>query len=70
VRKVRILAVSNEALWAIVVLLIGAHYANMVYRLHKIEEDMAQMRKDFSLAAIGAATASANAANAAIAAVM
>ena len=55
---------STESLWAIIILLVGAHYANMVYRLHKAEDELAAIRKDFATAAIAAAQAIAQAAQA------
>lgn len=57
---------SSEALWAIIVLLVGAHYAVLVYRLHKAEDELASIRRDFASAAIAAANAAAQAATAAM----
>lgn len=64
---------SNETLVAIIVLLVGAHYGSLIYRLHMAERELADMRKDFSAAAIAAANAAvvaaqavASAANAAV----
>lgn len=59
---------TNEALVAIIILLVGSHYASLVYRLHKAEADLAEMRKDFAHAAIAAANTAAQATVAAAAA--
>lgn len=55
---------SNEALVAIIILLVGAHYANMVYRLHKMEEKLEEMRKDFTASILTSAGAAVSAAQA------
>jgi len=53
--------VTTEALVAVIVLLVGSHYASLIYRLHKAEEDLKDMRKELSQASISAAVAAANA---------
>lgn len=59
---------SNDALVTIIIMLIAAHYASLIYRLNKAENELAEIRKDFSAAAISAAVAAANAVSAAAAA--
>lgn len=56
---------SNEALIATIFLLVGSHYATLIYRLHKAELELSEMRKEFATAAIAAANAVAQAATAA-----
>lgn len=55
---------SYEALVAVIVLLIGAHYSSLIYRLHKAEGELADMRKEFANSAIQVANASVIAAQA------
>lgn len=59
---------STEVLIGIIIMLIGAHYGTLVYRLHRAEDELAEIRKDFAAAAIAAANAVAQAATAATAA--
>lgn len=59
---------SYEALIALIVVLVGSHYASLIYRLHKAEGDLAEMRRDFTTAAINAANAAVVAAQAVAAA--
>lgn len=68
---------TQESLVGIIVLLFGSHWASVVYRLHKAENELLEMRKDFSIATIAvanaavvAAQATASAANAAVSATM
>lgn len=56
---------TNDALVSIIVLLVGSHYASLIYRLHKAETELAEIRKEFAVAAIAAANAAAQAAVAA-----
>lgn len=48
---------TNESLIAIIVLLVGAHYGTLVYRLHKAEAELADIRKEFAISAIAVANA-------------
>ena len=56
---------TTETLTAIIILLVGAHWASVVYRLHKAENELSEIRKEFAAAAIAAAHAVAKAAQAA-----
>ena len=59
---------TNDSLVAIIVLLIGSHYASLIYRLHKAEQELAEMRKEFAAGAIAVANAAVIAAQSAAAA--
>lgn len=63
----------TATLIAIIILLLGAHYGSLIYRLHMAERELDEMRKDFAKTAIAAANAAvvaaqaiASAANAAV----
>ena len=55
---------SNDALTAIIILLIGGYWVQLIYRLHKAEARIDEMQRDFSKSLIDAANAIAAAASA------
>lgn len=59
---------SNESLITIIILLVGSHYGSMIYRLHKTEQELDDIRKEFAASAIAAANAAVIAAQAVAAA--
>ena len=57
--------ISDSTLVGIIILLVGAHYAGMIFELRKLRRDLDSLRSEISHAAIAAANAAAAAANAA-----
>lgn len=56
---------SNESLTGIIVLLIGGYWVQLMYRLHKAEEEIASLRKELAQSTTAVAVAAANALSAA-----
>ena len=48
---------SNESLWAIIVLLIAAHYLSLIWELRKLRDLIQALTKQVADAAIAAANA-------------
>lgn len=59
---------TPDSLIAIIVLLIGGYWVQLIYRLHKAEAEIKEMRTDFSKAMLDMANAAVVAANAVAAA--
>lgn len=56
---------SNESLSAIIVLLIGGYWVQLMYRLHKAEQEIAELRRELATSTTAVAVAAANALSAA-----
>lgn len=52
---------TNEALWTTVIVLVGGYWVQLIYRLHKAEAEIAELRRDLSRATTQVAVATANA---------
>ena len=59
---------TPDSLIAIIILLIGGYWVQLIYRLHKAEAEISEMRRDFSKAMLDMANAAVIAANAVAAA--
>lgn len=59
---------TNESLIAIIVLLIGSHYASLIYRLHRVEQKYESLQKEVVDRALAVANAAVIAAQSAAAA--
>lgn len=56
---------TTEALYGVIVILVGGYWVQLMYRLHKAEEEISQLRKEFATSTTAVAVAAANALNAA-----
>ena len=54
----------HSTLIAIIILLVGGYWVQLIYRLHKAEQRIDEMQRDFSKALLDAANAAVAAANA------
>lgn len=61
---------TPDPLITIIVLLIGGYWVQLIYRLHKAEQKIDEMQRDFSKALLDAANAAVLASNAIAAAAM
>lgn len=59
---------SNEALMAIIVALVAAHYLSVIWEIRKLRDDIDALRREVSAAALTAAHAASAAAGAAVSA--
>ena len=59
---------TPDALIAIIILLVGGYWVQLIYRLHKAESEIAEIRKEFTKAFLDASTAALAASNALVAA--
>lgn len=61
---------SNDTLTGIIVILIGGYWVQLMYRLHKAEEEISLLRKELAASTTAVAVAAANALSAAAAALV